>query len=64
MTDNLSKSLQPTKMLAIKGKKFADLITETIEKMRNDGDFKMFYQTVKKVSEAVETSDAPNLLWN
>ena len=44
MTDNLSISLQSMRMCAIKGKMSIDLIIKTIEKMRKNGDFEMFYQ--------------------
>lgn len=57
VTDNLSKLLQSTKMLTIKGKNFTDLIIETIQKMRNNSGFKMFCQVVKKASESVKTTD-------
>ena len=34
--------MRKLRVLATKGKKFSDLIIETIEKMKNDSDFKMF----------------------
>ena len=39
MTDNLSQSLQSTKMPAIKEKKYADLVIDTMRSVRNDEDF-------------------------
>ena len=52
--DNLAKLLQSTKMLAIKGKNFTDLIIETIEKMRNNSGFTMFCQVVKELQNQLK----------
>ena len=54
MTDNLSKSLQTTKMPAIKGKKCADLVTDTLRSMRNDEGFGSFFEAVKKAANAIK----------
>ena len=49
MTNNLSKSLQSTKMPAIKGKKCADLVIDTLRSMINDEDFDLFFEVFKRV---------------
>ena len=48
-------------MSTIKGKTSADLIIETKEKLRNDGDFKMIYQAIEKASESEKAIDATAL---
>ena len=48
LTDNLSKTLQKEKMSAVSGQCLASLIAKTIQSMRNDSDFDLFYQTVSK----------------
>lgn len=47
-TDNLSATLQSTKMSAVSGKHIAKLTLETLKRMRNDDSFKAFYETVLK----------------
>ena len=42
-TDNLSKTLQQTRMSAISGKRVAHLTKEFLQKMRSDASFKTFY---------------------
>ena len=54
MTDNLSKSLQWTKMPAIKGKKCADLVIDTLRSMRNDEDFDSFFEVVRKAANPIK----------
>ena len=46
-TDNLSKILQQEKMSAMKGKSLADLIVQTLERIRNDREYNVFYQSVE-----------------
>lgn len=40
--------MRKLRVLATKGKKFSDLIIETIEKMKNDSDFKIFVKSLKR----------------
>ena len=61
MTDNLSKSLQATKMAAIKGKELADLVILALQKMRNDDDFENFYTTVNKDKASIKPISLPTL---
>ena len=54
MTNNLSKSLQSTKMPAIKGKKCADLVIDRLRTIRNDEDFDSFFEVVKEATDPVK----------
>ena len=45
-TDNLSKTLQQTRMSAVSGKRVAGLTKEVLQKMRDDISFKSFYDRV------------------
>ena len=54
MTDNLSKSLQATKMSAIKGRKSADLVITTLKDIRKDDQFQLFYDAVKKAANSIK----------
>ena len=54
MTDNLSKSLQATKMSAIKGRKSADLVITTLKDIRKDDQFQLFYDEVKKAANSIK----------
>ena len=58
ITDNLSKTLQEEKMSALQGKELADMTVETLEKMRNESDFKLLYEKItmyaKKISAILE----------
>ena len=59
MMDNLSKSLQSTKIPAIKGKKCADLVIDTLRSMRNDEDFDSFLEVVKKAADPIKPAGKP-----
>ena len=61
MTDNLSKSLQWTKMPAIKGKKCADLVIDTLRSRRNDEDFDSFFEVVRKAANPIKPLGKPTL---
>jgi len=61
MTDNLRKTLQLTKMPAIKGKKYADLVANTLKSMRKDDDFDSFFEVVKKAANFIEPVGNPTL---
>ena len=45
-TDNLSRTLQQTKMSALGGKRVACLTKDVLQKMRNDTSFRSFYHVV------------------
>ena len=59
MTDNLSKSLQLTKMSAISGRKSAYLVIDTLKNMRNDEDFHLCFEMVKKVANSIKLIEKP-----
>ena len=59
MTDNLSKELQKEKMSAVSGQSLASLTAKTIQSMRNNSDFDLFYQTVSKKAEKIDDLDKP-----
>ncbi|XP_066910503.1 zinc finger MYM-type protein 1-like [Clytia hemisphaerica] len=61
MTDNLSRSLQGEKMSALSGRKSAELVIETISKMRADEEFVAFYETTTKDAEALKKVCEPKL---
>jgi len=61
MTDNLSKTLQSSRMPAIKGKKCADLVVNTLQGMRNDENFQSFYEVTKATSNLINQLDKPTL---
>ena len=52
-------SLQSKKVLAIKGKKFADLVIDILRSMRNDEDFDSFSEVVKKVANPIKLVGKP-----
>ena len=54
MTDNLSKSIQATKMSAIKGRKSSDLVITTLKDIRKDDQFQLFYDAVKKAANSIK----------
>lgn len=45
-TDNLSKTLQKTKMFAVSGQRVANLTKQVLQKMQNNESFKSFYDTI------------------
>ena len=45
-TDNLSKTLQKTKMSAVSGQRVANVTKQVLEKMHNNKCFKSFYDTI------------------
>ena len=45
-TDNLSRTLQQTKMSALSGKRVACLTKDVLQKIRNDTSFRSFYDVV------------------
>ena len=65
-TNNLSKTLQQEKMSAIKGKLLADLTVQTLEGIRNDHDYNLFYKSVEKSAGKIKAVWKPTLprKWN
>ena len=61
MTDNPSRTLQSSRMPAIKGKKCADLVVETLKDMRKDEDFQAFYEVTEAASNSLNQLGKPTL---
>ena len=61
LTDYLSKILEKTSMPAIIGHRLASLTTETLEKMRSDRDFDLFYKLISKKASAISGIVKPEL---
>ena len=61
-TDNLSKTLQQTRMSAVSGKRVAGLTKEVLQKMRNDISFISFYDTVLLKSKNYLSMTEPTTL--
>ena len=59
ITDNLPKALQEKKISAISGKRLASTTLSTIEAMRNDELFDMFYEHVLKNAEGHSMVEEP-----
>ena len=55
MTDNLSLTLQQTRMSAVQGQRLTELTKQTIQKMRADDDFEDFLCLVKKKADSLQT---------
>ena len=53
-THNLSKTLKKEKISAVSRQRLASLTAKTIQSMRNDADFHLFYQTVCKKAERID----------
>ena len=58
-TDNLSKTLQKEKMSAVSGKELADLTIKTMQGMRNDRDFDLFYETLTQSASSIDFVSTP-----
>ena len=61
LTDNLSKTLQKEKMSAVSGHRLAMLTKETIDRMRSEENFKLFYQSVIKKALLKSNVELPTL---
>ncbi len=57
LTDNLSKTLQKEKMSAITGHHLATLTVDTMKGMRNDQDFKLFFESLKQKATKLDVGD-------
>ena len=62
MTDNFSKVSQKGKMSDVSGQQLASMTAKTIQSMRNDLNFDLFYQTVSKKAERIDDLNKPVLL--
>ena len=60
-TDNLSRTLQQTKMSALVGKRVACLTKDVLQKMRNDTSFRSFYDVVLLKSKSYLSMSGPML---
>ena len=60
-TDNLSRTLQQTKMSALSGKRVACLTKDFLQKMRNDTSFRSFYDVVLLKSKSYPSMSRPML---
>ena len=61
LTNNLSKTLQKEEMSTVSGQRLASLTAKTIQRMRNDSDFDLFYQTVRKKAARIDDLNEPVL---
>ena len=61
ITDNLSKTLQKEKVSAIRGKELAGLTIKTLKNMRNDRDFKLFYEKIETSASKIDEVSTPML---
>ena len=59
ISDNLSKTLQKTKIFAIQGQRLAKMTKRTIQGMRTDSDFKAFYALILQRKNAVSDPKLP-----
>ena len=57
ITDNLSKTLQNESMSAAEGQVIAKLTIKTLEKMRSEDNFKMFFQLVETLRVSTDTEE-------
>ena len=60
-TDNLSKTLQKTRMSAVSGQWVANLTKQVLQKMRNNECFKSFYNTITTKSKKHPSISEPAL---
>ena len=56
-TDNLSKTLQSPSLTAAEGQKLADLTCQTLEKIRNDESFDLFWQRIVLFQQDLEVNE-------
>ena len=63
VTDNLSRTLQKTSLSAAKGQTLAKITIETLMSMRTDKAFVLFFETVKRDCDRLDT-DQPTLARN
>ena len=61
ITNNLSKTLEKEKMSAIGGKELPGLTVKTLKNMRNDRDFKLFYEKIETSASKIDEASTPML---
>lgn len=61
ITDNLSKTLQCEKMSSVSAQRIVRLTVETLEGMRNEEHFKLFFETVVKKAKKHSSIEEPRL---
>ena len=57
ITDNLSKTLQNQSLSAAEGQEISMLTLKTLEKMRNEDDFKLFFQHLQQLQLSTDTEE-------
>ncbi|CAB4034968.1 zinc finger MYM-type 1-like [Paramuricea clavata] len=60
-TDNLSKTLQSTKMCAASGQRLANLTKEVLQKIRSDESFILYYEAILIKSKNIPSISEPTL---
>ena len=53
--------MQQKKMSTVKGKELADLTVKTLQAMKNDRDFNLFYETTKKSTSTIKEISTPGV---
>lgn len=57
-SDNLSKTLQATQMSAAAGQKIAEMTVTTLQSIRSDENFTLFWEKITKMASNLDVSDA------
>jgi hypothetical protein len=57
LTDNLSKALQQASLSASEGQRLAKLTLDTLEEMRSDDGYSVFWDKVNSVSQSLDVSE-------
>ena len=57
-TNNLSKALQAKVISAAEGQQTADMVIQTLQKLRQDMDYDLFWAKVDKMAESLEVEKA------
>ena len=57
-TDNLSKALQAKVISAAEGQQTADMVVQTLQKLRQDREYDLFWVKVDKMAESLEVEKA------
>lgn len=57
-TDNLSKALQAKVISAAEGQQTADMVVQTLQKLRDDQQYDLFWMKMIKMSESLEVENA------
>ena len=57
-TDNLSRALQAKVISAAEGQQTANMVVQTLQKLRQNREYDLFWMKVSKMSESLEVEDA------